>query len=153
MQAFRTFPKLDECPQCGKPEGAAKGSSRWGHDEMCCSDLCGYAYRFNPRHALAKTRHAREIEAEARREAIRWTREADRLTSMRPVAPVIAHVLIAREEEDEVDRNLILIAEGPGWLNDLSRRRAPDSERKAAAAWLAAIVALLAWVDAGDGAR
>jgi hypothetical protein len=31
----------DDCPNCGKPNSAVRGSSRWGHDYMCCSEACG----------------------------------------------------------------------------------------------------------------
>ncbi|MEK4883462.1 DNA repair protein RecO C-terminal domain-containing protein [Bacillus sp. FSL W8-0223] len=33
--------ELDDCPNCGKPNSATRGSSRWGHDYLCCSEACG----------------------------------------------------------------------------------------------------------------
>jgi len=37
--------QLEDCPVCGEKEGAAMGSSSWGHDVRCCSDKCGYIMR------------------------------------------------------------------------------------------------------------
>lgn len=31
----------DDCPNCGKKEGAYMGSTKWGHSVSCCSDACG----------------------------------------------------------------------------------------------------------------
>lgn len=33
--------RADDCPVCGKEDAARMGSSRWGHNWQCCSDLCG----------------------------------------------------------------------------------------------------------------
>jgi hypothetical protein len=33
----------NDCPNCGKKEGAIMGSSTWGHSISCCSEECGAA--------------------------------------------------------------------------------------------------------------
>jgi len=38
---FRQEIKNEDCPSCGKTEGAYMGSSSWGHSIVCCSDECG----------------------------------------------------------------------------------------------------------------
>ena len=38
---FRETIKADDCPNCGKKEGATMGSTAWGHSITCCSDKCG----------------------------------------------------------------------------------------------------------------
>lgn len=35
--------KIEDCPNCGAKESARMGSSKWGHDIMCCGDDCGFA--------------------------------------------------------------------------------------------------------------
>lgn len=66
---WRDEPKRDDCPVCGKKEGATMVSSRWGHDFTCCSDSCGIELRErlekNTRkpeyhHALVEFEEARE---------------------------------------------------------------------------------------------
>lgn len=44
------------CPMCGKPDSARMGNSRWGHNDSCCSDACGFAY------ADSEQRAKREVE-------------------------------------------------------------------------------------------
>lgn len=39
---FKDFErKRQDCPVCGKKEGAFMGSTSWGHNYSCCSDSCG----------------------------------------------------------------------------------------------------------------
>lgn len=33
--------KTEDCPNCGKSEGAIMSSSSWSHDFSCCSRECG----------------------------------------------------------------------------------------------------------------
>jgi hypothetical protein len=39
---FREFDRVrEDCPVCGKKEGATQGATSWGHSYSCCSDECG----------------------------------------------------------------------------------------------------------------
>ena len=39
---FREFDYIrEDCPVCGKKEGATTGATSWGHNYSCCSDKCG----------------------------------------------------------------------------------------------------------------
>lgn len=38
---YQQRPKRNDCPNCGKPEGAIMTSSSWSHSVSCCSDACG----------------------------------------------------------------------------------------------------------------
>ncbi len=31
----------EDCPNCGKPNSAVRGSTSRGHDYLCCSEACG----------------------------------------------------------------------------------------------------------------
>ena len=42
------------CAMCGAPERGVMGSSKWGHEAMCCSDACGIAYRDSPQRAAVE---------------------------------------------------------------------------------------------------
>jgi len=33
--------KKENCPHCGKKEGAIMSSNKWGHSITCCSEWCG----------------------------------------------------------------------------------------------------------------
>ena len=41
MGSSREIVKRDDCPACGKNEGAYMGGGTWGHSILCCSDACG----------------------------------------------------------------------------------------------------------------
>ena len=44
-----------DCPVCGEKDeeyqykGARMGSTAWGHDYLCCSDKCGFAFKDSPK--------------------------------------------------------------------------------------------------------
>lgn len=64
--------KADSCPMCGKPDSARQGDSRWGHDEMCCSDECGKAYGDSAQRAHREIEKQRQIIVRARETLKHW---------------------------------------------------------------------------------
>lgn len=54
MKNYYDQVQLEDCPVCGKKEGAYQGNSAWGHNVMCCSNECGEEMK-NRLDALRKT--------------------------------------------------------------------------------------------------
>lgn len=71
--------KLDRgaCPNCGKPDGARSGSSRWGHDYACCSDACGVAFASSSKRAQLELNKAYDAQADAEARVQMWSKAQD----------------------------------------------------------------------------
>lgn len=61
-----------DCPMCGKREGATRGDSAWGHTWLCCSDACGRAFGRSSKRCQLEVERAEASVRSARDRVLMW---------------------------------------------------------------------------------